>query len=233
MALIHPTQIFKVRRRRYFIKMFYFRRGYDMKYRRIVFELFLGVFFLMFTSTLLWSGEPGDIVKKVVSKDISLKDISLKGGVETKEHKQEIWKEISPSFDFEEMAKSAMGKYWRERSPEEKREFIEVFDRNIKDSYIRKIGPRFGEEIISLSEEQDNGYARVHVGLLKRGEEKVSADFHLIRKNEEWGICDVIFEGVSLVRNYRSQIYSFMSKSSYEELIQTFKRKQALNKSFR
>ncbi len=198
-----------------------------MKYRRIVFGLFPGVFFLMFTSSLLWSGEPGDVVKKVISKDISLEY------EEDKERKHEIWREISPSFDFEEMAKSAMGKYWRERSPGEKREFIEVFDKNIKDAYIRKIGPRFGEKIISLSEEQDNGYAKVYVGLLKRAEEKVSANFRLIRKNEEWGICDVIFEGVSLVHNYRSQIYSFMSRSSYEELIQTFKRKQALNKSFR
>ena len=193
-----------------------------MKYRRIVFELFLGALLLMFTSPLLWSGEPGDVVKKVVSKDISLKD-----GEGTKGRKQEVWKEISPSFDFEEMAKSAMGKYWRERSPGEKREFIEVFDKNIKDAYIRKTGPRFGERIISLSEEQDNGYARVHVNLLKRAEGKVSANFRLIRKNEEWGICDVVFEGVSLVHNYRSQIYSFMGKSSYEELIQTFKQKQS------
>ena len=191
-----------------------------MKYRRIVFELFLGVFLVMFTSTLLWAGEPGDVVKKVISKDISLKD-----EVGTKERKHEIWREISPSFDFEEMAKSAMGKYWRERSPEEKREFIEAFDKNIKGAYIRKIGPRFGERIISLDEEQDNGRARVQVYLIKKTE-KVSADFRLIRKNQEWGICDVIFEGVSLVHNYRSQIYSFMSKSSYEELIQTFKQIQ-------
>lgn len=193
-----------------------------MKYRRVVFELFLGVFLLMFTSSLLWSGEPGDIIKKII-----LMDISLKGGDDTKERKEKIWSEISPFFDFEEMAKSAMGKYWRERSPDEKREFIEVFDKNIKGSYIRKTGPRFGERIISFSEKQDNGYARVHVRLIKRTAGKVSADFRLIRKNEEWGICDVIFEGVSLVNNYRSQIYSFLIKSSYEELIQTFKQKQS------
>ncbi len=192
-----------------------------MKYRRIVFEAFLGVFLLMFTSTLLWSGEPGDIVKKLILKDISLKD-----GEETKERKQKIWGEIYPSFDFEEMAKMAMGKYWRERSSDEKREFIESFAKNIKSAYMRKIGPRFGEKIISLNEEQDNGYARVHVGLVKRAVEKVSADFRLIRKDEEWRICDVIFEGVSLVNNYRSQIYSFLIKSSYEELIQIFKQKQ-------
>ena len=192
-----------------------------MKYRRIVFEIFLGVFLLMFTSNLLWSGEPEDIVKKVI-----LKDISLKGGERTKERKQKLWEEISPSFDFEEMTKRAMGKYWRERSPDEKREFIELFANNIKGSYMRRTGSRFGEKIISLNEEQNNDYARVQVDLIKRTEEKVSANFRLIRKNGKWRICDVIFEGVSLVNNYRSQIYSFLTKSSYEDLYQMLKQRQ-------
>jgi ABC-type transport system involved in resistance to organic solvents, auxiliary component len=192
-----------------------------MRYRRIVFELFLGVFLLMFISTLLWSGEPGDIIKKLILKDISLED-----GEKTKERKQKIWGEISPSFDFEEMARNAMDKYWKERSPQEKREFIDLFSKNIKGAYVRKTGPRFGEKIISLSEEQENGYARVRVDLIKRTVGKVSADFRLIRKDEEWRICDVIFEGVSLVNNYRSQIHSFLVKSSYEDLVQTFKQKQ-------
>ena len=193
-----------------------------MRYRRIGFKIVIGIFFLTFTSTPLWSGEPGDLVKKVILKDISLKD-----GGNTKERKRKLWEEISPSFDFGEMAKRAMGKYWRERSHEEKREFIELFAKNIKDSYIRKTGPRFGEKIFSLSEVQDNGYARVQVVLIKRTEKKVSADFHLIRNEVEWRICDVIFEGVSLVNNYRSQINSFLIKSSYEELVQTFKQKQS------
>ncbi len=198
------------------------KAGKDMKYRRIVFELFLGVFLVMFTSTLLWAGEPGDVVKKVISKDISLKYED-----DTKERKHGIWREISPSFDFEEMAKRAMGRYWRERSSEEKREFIELFAKNIQGSYMRTHGPHFGEkEIISLDEKQNNEYARVQVDLVKRTEETVSAKFCLVRKNGEWRICDVVLEGVSLLRNYRSQIYSFMSKSSYEELIQTFKQKQ-------
>ena len=192
-----------------------------MKYRRIVFEIFLGVFLLMFTSNLLWSGEPEDIVKKVI-----LKDISLKGGERTKERKQKLWEEISPSFDFEEMTKRAMGKYWRERSPDEKREFIEVFANNIKGAYMRRTGSRFGEKIISLNEEQNNDYARVQALLIKRTVGKVSADFRLIRKDKEWRICDVIFEGVSLVNNYRSQIYSFLTKSSYEDLYQMLKQRQ-------
>ncbi len=69
----------------------------------------------------------------------------------------------------------------------------------------------------------------MQVDLIKRTEKRVSADFRLIKKEEEWRIYDVIFEGVSLVNNYRSQINSFLIKSSYEELVQTFKQKQSKN----
>ena len=193
-----------------------------MRYRRVAFKIFIGISFLMFTSTPLWSGEPGELVKSVILKDISLKD-----GEITKERKLKLWGKISPSFNFEEMAKKAIGKYWRERSHEEKREFVELFTNNIKSAYIRKTGPRFGEKIFSLSEVQDNGYARVQVDFIKRTEEKVSTDFRLIRKEVEWRICDVIFEGVSLVNNYRSQINSFLIKSSYEDLVQMLKRRQS------
>ena len=58
-----------------------------MKYKRIVFELFIVVFLLMSTSTLLWSGEPGDLIKKIV-----LKDISLEEGEDLEERKQELWR---------------------------------------------------------------------------------------------------------------------------------------------
>ncbi len=195
-----------------------------MRYRRIAFKIFIGIFSLTLTSTPLWSGEPGELVKSVILKDISLKD-----GEITKERKLKLWEKISPSFNFEEMAKKAMGKYWRERSHEEKKEFVELFANNIKSAYIRKTGPRFGEKIVSLSEVQDNGYARVQVDLIKRTEEKVSADFVLIKKEVEWRICDVIFEGVSLVNNYRRQINSILIKSSYGELVQMFKQKQSKN----
>ena len=191
-----------------------------MRYRKIAFKIFISIFILTFTSTPLWSGEPGELVKSVILKDISLKD-----GEITKERKLKLWEKISSSFNFEEMAKKAIGKYWRERSHEEKRELVELFTNNIKSAYIRETGPRFGEKIFSLSEVQDNGYARVQVEFIKKTEDKKSADFFLLRKNLEWRIYDVAFEGVSLVNNYHSQINSFLIKSSYEELVQMLKRR--------
>ena len=76
-------------------------------------------------------------------------------------------------------------------------------------------------------EKQGNKFAKVQVGLINKTEGKMSADFFLLRENLEWRIYDVVFEGVSLVSNYRCQFNSFLSKSSYEELVQKLKQNRA------
>ncbi|MFQ5715150.1 MAG: ABC transporter substrate-binding protein [Candidatus Scalinduaceae bacterium] len=192
-----------------------------MKYRKILFEIFVSMFFLMFTSTLLWSGEPEELVKEII-----LKDTSLKGAERTNERKQKLWEEISHSFDFEEMSKRAMGKYWRKRSPEEKREFVELFTNTLKGAYARNASSCFGDKIISLREKQFNKYAKVQAELItKIGKEK-TAIFRLLKKNGKWKIYDINIEGVSVVKNYSSQINYILVESSYEELVQKMKQKQ-------
>jgi len=124
------------------------------------------------------------------------------------------------------MAKRAMWNHWEKRSTDEKKEFVELFANNIKAAYIRKSGSRFGERMISLMEKQGNKFAKVQVKLIKKNEEEVSADFFLLKENLEWKIYDVVFEGVSIVRNYCRQINSFLGKSSYEELVQKLKQNQ-------
>ncbi len=173
---------------------------------------------MTFSSTLLWSGVPGDIVRNVIHKDISLKGERI-----TMELRQKTWEDISTAFNFEEMAKRAMKDHWGKRSPGERKEFVGLFANNLKDSYIRKTDSRFGEEIISLKEKQRDKYAKVQVELSKRTEKEISADFLLIRKKGKWKIYDVIIEGVSVIMNYRRQINSFLDKYPYEELVETLK----------
>jgi len=194
-----------------------------MKYRKTLFKLFVVVCFLTTTSTL-WSGEPGELVREVILKDSSLKPEEM-----TKERKRKIWDEVSYAFNFEDMTKNVMGDHWEERSNEEKKEFIEIFTRYLKGAYIRKSGHRFGEKIISLKEKQGSKHARVQVELIKRAEGKVLADFILLRKNGKWQIYDVSIEGVSITHNYRRQIHSFLIKASYKDLVKKLKQYKVQN----
>jgi phospholipid transport system substrate-binding protein len=44
-------------------------------------------------------------------------------------------------------------------------------------------------------------------------------DYRLILKEDRWHAYDIIVDGVSLVKNYRSQFQKIIRESSYQELV--------------
>jgi phospholipid transport system substrate-binding protein len=60
---------------------------------------------------------------------------------------------------------------------------------------------------------------------LKRRTIEISVDYRLLNRNNRWRIYDVNIEGVSMVKNYRSQFNELLSKESPDQLIERFKRK--------
>jgi phospholipid transport system substrate-binding protein len=195
--------------------------GIDMKYRKVVFVMFVSIFVITVAQSYLWSAEPEELVKEVILNESSPNETK-----NIQEHKTKLWDEISPSFNFEEISKRVMGKYWKKLLHEEKSEFVELFTNYLKSSYIRRTNPLFGKEIISLRKKQFNKYARVQAELLTKAEKEISTDFYLLNENGEWKIYDLVIEGVSLVNNYYRQINSTLIRTSYEELVQTIKQKQ-------
>jgi phospholipid transport system substrate-binding protein len=47
----------------------------------------------------------------------------------------------------------------------------------------------------------------------------VPMDYRLIKKAEKWYAYDIIIDGVSLVKNYRSQFTKVIHDASYAELV--------------
>ena len=199
-----------------------------MKYRKIISAIGIGVFSLTCMSPLLWAGEPGKLLMETIDKGLTiLKDPSLKGDEKVQERRQRLWEEISPIFNFEEMSKRSLGQHWKSHTPEEKKEFVELFTNILKDSYIGKTDTYSGEKVVIVSEKQDKNYATVQTRLITNTGTEVSVDYNMHNNPGRWTIYDVIIEGVSLVNNYRSQFNNILIKSSYEELIQKIKAKQS------
>lgn len=197
-----------------------------MKYRKFMFGVCVGVFSSMLTSAFLWAGEPGKLLMDTIDKGFAvLKEPSLKGDEKAHERRQKLWEEISPVFNFEEMAKRALGVYWKDRSPEEKKEFVELFTNILKDAYIGKTDTYSGEKIVLLGEKQDSKYANVQTKFITNKGTDTSVDYHMLNNKGKWKIYDVIIEGVSLVNNYRNQFNNILIKSSYEDLILRIKEK--------
>jgi phospholipid transport system substrate-binding protein len=47
----------------------------------------------------------------------------------------------------------------------------------------------------------------------------VPVDYRLIKKDETWHAYDIVADGISLVKNYRSQFTKILRDSSYPELV--------------
>ena len=199
-----------------------------MNYRKITSAIGIGMLSLAFISPLLWAGEPGKLLMETIDKGFAiLKDPSLKGEEKVQERRQMLWKGISPIFNFDEMSKRALGQHWKNRTPEEKKEFVELFTTIMKDAYIGKTDTYSGEKVVIVSEMQDKKYATVQTKIITNKETEVSVDYNMLNNPGGWTIYDVIIEGVSLVNNYRSQFNNILIKSSYKELIQKIKAKQS------
>ncbi|GJQ58998.1 MAG: ABC transporter substrate-binding protein [Candidatus Scalindua sp. AMX11] len=198
-----------------------------MKNREKIVTIFVVVFIMMsVTSTFLWAGEAGDLVKQTIENGLRIiKDPALAGKDKTSERRKRLWEEIGPIFNMEEMAKRALGRHWRERTTEERKEYVELFTELIKNSYLEKTDTYSGEKVEFLREREDKGYYKVQTKFIARAGKAIEVDFSLINNSGKLQIYDVTIEGVSLVNNYRSQFNNFLLRSPFKALVQSMREK--------
>lgn len=171
----------------------------------------------------LWAGEPLEAIRDSTEKVIEiLKDPALKADPELREKK--IWDVVVGRFDFEEMARRALATHWRDRSPQEQKEFVDLFGKLLQRSYSGKLAQYTDEKVEFLGEEIDGPRAEVRTKIISKGTE-IPIEYRMMKKGNEWKVYDVIIEGVSLVNNYRNQFNRIVVSSGYKELIQRMRTK--------
>jgi phospholipid transport system substrate-binding protein len=185
----------------------------------------LGILLLMQPVSVA-AGAPGDQVRQTVDKLLAiLADPQLRGEDKENERREELRKVLYSRFDFTEMAKSALGPHWQRRSPEEQKEFVELFTSLLEGAYLDKIESYNGEKVQYLNETVDNDYAEVDTKIVDNHGQPFSVNYRLRNGGGDWKVYDVVLENVSLVNNYRSQFNRVLAKSSFEELRKTMKEK--------
>jgi phospholipid transport system substrate-binding protein len=116
------------------------------------------------------------------------------------------------------MSKRTLATQWRSLSPQERDDFVDIFKGFLSDRYAEKIEGYAGEQVEYLSERTEGQYAEVRTKLVSQ-KVNVPVDYRLIKKDETWHAYDIVADGISLVKNYRSQFTKILRDSSYPELV--------------
>ena len=177
-----------------------------------------------------FAAEPMSVIKAPVDAVIAiLNDPKYKAPGEKRLQRDRIWKTVRPMFDFEEISRRTVARNWQDFSSAEKTAFADVFAQFLGNTYIDKIqGEYHNERIAYLGQDfYSDVYAEVKTHIVRETVE-IPVDYRMFKNEDgEWKVYDIIVEGVSLVKNYRTQFASILRKKTPAQLIEQLNEKLA------
>ena len=163
-----------------------------VKWMRRWLSLALGILLLLSADPGV-AGEANDQLKQSVDKVLAiLSDPTLKGTGNSQQRLQKLKEVVYFRFDFNEMAKRALGSQWQKRSPEEQKEFVQLFTSLLEHAYLENIESYNGEKIRFLNERQDKDFAEVNTKVINNKGQEFSLDYRLQNVNGDWRVIDVV-----------------------------------------
>jgi phospholipid transport system substrate-binding protein len=169
------------------------------------------------------SSQPAESPTEVVRATLTevfriLEDPKLKDPAKLMPRRRLLEQVIGERFDYAEMSKRALAANWTPLTNAQRAEFVELFKAFLSDRYAGKIEGYSGERTEYLSERLEGQYAEVRTRLVSSKTE-IPMDYRLMNKAGRWYAYDIIADGVSLVKNYRSQFDKIIRSDSYDELV--------------
>jgi len=173
-----------------------------------------------------YAATPKETVEAGVNKVIAtLSDPAFKAKAKDAQIAQ-ISEEVYPIFDFMELSRRTLGREWRKMKPAQREEFVKLFRELLQGVYADRLLAYSDQKVIFDKETMlKKGRAEVQSFLQTSDGKKIPLFYRLTDKSGSWKVYDVIIEGVSMVKNYRTQFREILSKDSPEKLLQILRDK--------
>jgi phospholipid transport system substrate-binding protein len=201
-------------------------QGANMK--KIVLSFLLGLLLLTGGPKVLIAQEsPLAQIRQTVDEIMTiLNDERLAQADMREERDRRIMAEVRNRFNFEEMSRLTLTRQWREISPAEQERFADLFANLLRNTYISRVEAYYQQQVkvVFKDEAISDGRAMVASVVIANGTE-TPIGYRLSEQNGKWMVYDVVIEGVSLVRNYRTQFSRIIEKEKFSGLIQRMEEK--------
>jgi phospholipid transport system substrate-binding protein len=166
---------------------------------------------------------PTESVKNSIIDLLSiLGNEELKQPGRAEERRQQIEQVIRHRVNYAQMAQRSLGAPWTSLSDRERQEFVSLFVELIRDRVANKIDQYYNEQVLYLVEQREGSFAEVRTNLIGPKVD-TALDFRLENHSGDWLIYDVVIDGASIVRNYRTQFSRIIRDNSYAGLVERMK----------
>jgi phospholipid transport system substrate-binding protein len=128
---------------------------------------------------------------------------------------------VLPHIDFEESTRLAVGRSWKEATPEQRQKLVTEFRRMLVRTYSNAIESYQGQtmKVLPARGKQDEQDTTVRAQFMRAGGKPLPIDFQMRKTDKGWKIYDIVVEGVSLVLTYRSEFDQVVRQNGVDGLI--------------
>ncbi len=133
--------------------------------------------------------------------------------------KEKLQKELLAAFDLPLTAKLTLGrKYWPKLNEEERKEFQDLFIKNLVNTYFDK-AKLFADKKVNY-EETVKVKSKIHVPFhcISKGE-KIRINNKFYKSRTGWKVYDMEIQDISIVRSYSSQYTQILKDGTVADLL--------------
>jgi phospholipid transport system substrate-binding protein len=176
--------------------------------------------------TPVWAAGPQDAIQQLVAEvSAVLEDAAFQGPAKKVERRDRIAGIIHDAFDFENMARDALGAPWATLTAGQRTEFTQLFGDRFERSYSLLVLRFLGERTTTyVGESFDGQQAVVRTLLVSEADGALPVEYRLTSLDGRWTVADVVVDGVSLTENYRAQFSKIIRTASYETLLRRMRK---------
>jgi phospholipid transport system substrate-binding protein len=128
---------------------------------------------------------------------------------------------LLPNFDTEYAARLVLGQTWRTATPEQRKRFVDAFYHSLLRNYGAALVDFTADRFVILPYKGgDSGdMATVRTEVKRSSGEKVPVNFSLRKTDGVWKAWDVVIEGISYVKSFRTDFGAEIQQKGLDEVI--------------
>jgi phospholipid transport system substrate-binding protein len=128
---------------------------------------------------------------------------------------------LLPNFDTEYSARLVLGQSWRTATPEQRKRFVDAFYHSLLRNYGAALIDFTADRFVVLPYKGDPGdtTATVRTEVKKSTGDKVPVNFSLRKTADGWKAWDVVIEGISYVKSFRTDFASEIQQKGLDDVI--------------
>lgn len=173
---------------------------------------------------------PDALVKRVSQEALAIikTDPKVQAGDQAR-IRELIEAKLAPHFDMDRMTALAMGRSYRQATPEQKKRLADEFKSLLIRTYSNALNQYRNQSLQyePLRAAADATDVTVKTTVVRPSQTPVEIDYSMEKTPEGWKAYDVIVGGVSLVTNYRDEFTQQVQSGGIDGLIQALATKNA------